>query len=93
MTISTTPSPARMERQKVLRNGARRFTFLIEAGALYRTVGSAEVMANQMDALIEASQNPRISLGLIELYGALPVSGTRAYPVRPRNGDSRNPQR
>ncbi|MET8872929.1 helix-turn-helix transcriptional regulator [Nocardia sp. NPDC004604] len=58
---------ARMERQKVLRNGARRFTFLIEAGALYRTVGSPEVMAEQMDALIEASRNPRISLGVIEL--------------------------
>ncbi|MEV0295699.1 DUF5753 domain-containing protein [Nocardia sp. NPDC050710] len=58
---------ARMERQKVLHAGARRFTFLVEAGALYRTVGSSEVMAEQMDALVEASRNPRISLGVIEL--------------------------
>ncbi len=57
----------RMARKKVLHSGARRFTFLIEAAALYRTVASPEVMVTQMDTLLDASHNPRVSLGIIPL--------------------------
>ncbi|WP_435832586.1 helix-turn-helix domain-containing protein [Nocardia vinacea] len=55
----------RMSRQRVLRTGRRRFSFVIGEAALHQTVGSSEIMAEQRRALIEHAANPRIDLGIV----------------------------
>lgn len=56
---------ARMERQRVLRAGERRFLFVLEEQALRTRVGAASVMANQLNRLLEVMLLHRVSLGII----------------------------
>ncbi|HEV2370742.1 MAG TPA: helix-turn-helix transcriptional regulator [Streptosporangiaceae bacterium] len=56
---------ARMERQRVLYTGDRRFLFIIEEQALRTRVGTPEVMAGQLDRLLAIMSLPRVSLGII----------------------------
>jgi transcriptional regulator with XRE-family HTH domain len=56
---------ARMDWQSVLYAGKRRFVFVIEEQALRTRVGSAEVMAGQLDRLLALMSLPTISLGII----------------------------
>ncbi|WP_371781452.1 helix-turn-helix domain-containing protein [Streptosporangium subroseum] len=60
---------ARMERQRVLYNGDRRFMFVIEEQALHTHVGDAEIMAGQLDRLLAITSLPRVSLGIIPRGG------------------------
>ncbi|MEV6774599.1 DUF5753 domain-containing protein [Nocardia sp. NPDC051030] len=57
----------RMTRQRVLRSGKRRFAFIIAEAALRQTIGSSEIMVEQLRALIEHAQNPRVDLGIVPL--------------------------
>lgn len=56
---------ARMERQKVLYSGDRRFLFVLEEQALRTRVGDATVTAGQLDRLLAVMSLPRVSLGII----------------------------
>jgi len=56
---------ARMERQKVIYSGNRRFVVILEENALRARVGSPDVMAGQLDCLLAAMSLPRVSLGII----------------------------
>jgi hypothetical protein len=58
---------ARIERQKVLADGGRRFAFLIEEAALHSAPSSAEVMAGQLGRLLEIATQPNISLGIVPM--------------------------
>lgn len=60
---------ARMDWQDVLYAGKRRFVFVIEEQALRTRVGSAEVMAGQLDRLLALMALPTISLGIIPAAG------------------------
>lgn len=60
---------ARMERQRVLYTGDRRFLFVIEEQTLYTRVGTPEVMAGQLDRLLAVMSLPRVSLGIIPRMG------------------------
>ncbi|MGH8626224.1 MAG: helix-turn-helix domain-containing protein [Gammaproteobacteria bacterium] len=60
---------ARMERQRVLHAGDRRFLFVLEEQALRTRVGDADVMANQLNRLLEVMPLHRISLGIIPAMG------------------------
>jgi transcriptional regulator with XRE-family HTH domain len=62
---------ARMERQRVLYTGARRFTFVLEEQTLRTRVGDADVMLGQLDRVLAVMSLPRVSLGII------PASGER----------------
>jgi transcriptional regulator with XRE-family HTH domain len=61
---------ARMERQRVLYTGDRRFLVVLEEQALRTRVGdAADVMAGQLDRLLAVMSRHRISLGIIPSRG------------------------
>ncbi|MER5972136.1 DUF5753 domain-containing protein [Streptomyces sp. NPDC002055] len=57
----------RMDRQRVLREGNRRFAFLLEETALRSRFGNAEVMAAQLGHLLAVSTLPQVSLGIVPM--------------------------
>lgn len=56
---------ARMERQRVLREGNRVFAFLIEEPVLRNTLSSGDAQEEQLEHLLTVSALPNISLGVI----------------------------
>ncbi len=62
---------ARMERQRVLYTGARRFVFVMEEQTLRTRIGNTEVMLGQLDRVLAVMSLSRVSLGII------PASGER----------------
>lgn len=56
---------ARMERQRIIYSGNRRFMIALEENALRARVGSPETMAGQLDRLLATISLPRVSLGII----------------------------
>ena len=60
---------ARMDRQRVLYNGIRRFAFVLEEQTLRTRVGDADVMAGQLDRLLAVMSLSRVSVGIIPAGG------------------------
>jgi transcriptional regulator with XRE-family HTH domain len=58
---------ARMERQRVLYEGDRRFAFLVEESVLRAGIGGAEVMAGQLGHLVSVASRPNVSLGVVPM--------------------------
>lgn len=58
---------ARMERQRVLYEGDRRFAFLVEESVLWAGIGGAEVMSGQLGHLISVASLPNVSLGVVPM--------------------------
>lgn len=58
---------ARMERQRVLYEGDRRFAFLVEESVLRSGIGGAEVMSGQLGHLISVASLPNVSLGVVPM--------------------------
>ncbi|MBB1253360.1 helix-turn-helix domain-containing protein [Streptomyces sp. OF3] len=58
---------ARMERQRVLHEGDRRFAFLVEESVLRAGIGGAEVMSGQLGHLIAVASLPNVSLGVVPM--------------------------
>jgi hypothetical protein len=56
---------ARMERQRVLREGQRRFAFLIEEPVLRNTLSTGEAQEEQLEHLLSMSRMPNVSLGVV----------------------------
>ncbi|WP_323185656.1 DUF5753 domain-containing protein [Kitasatospora sp. NBC_01287] len=56
---------ARIERQRVLRQGTHTFAVLLEESALRAQVADPEVMAGQLGHLLQAASLPSVSLGII----------------------------
>jgi transcriptional regulator with XRE-family HTH domain len=56
---------ARVERQRILYTGDRRFMILIEERALRTWVGGPDVMAGQLDRTLAVMSLSRVSLGII----------------------------
>jgi hypothetical protein len=76
---------ARLDRQRRLTDPARRFTQIITEGALLWCLGSHEVMAEQMDRIIEVSLLPNVQLGVIPGMTpaqVLPLHGFDVYDER-----------
>lgn len=63
----------RMERQRVLYAGDRRFLVILEEQALRTRVGDVDVMAGQLDRLMAVMGLQRVSLGIIPSTGARQV--------------------
>lgn len=59
----------RMERQRILYTGKRRFAFVLEEQTLHTRVGGTDVMLGQLDRLLAVMSLPRISLGIIPAAG------------------------
>ncbi len=60
---------ARMERQKVLYTGDRRFMFVLEEQTLRTRVDGVDVMLGQLDRVLAVMSLPRVSLGIIPAAG------------------------
>ncbi|MFF1646844.1 helix-turn-helix domain-containing protein [Streptomyces sp. NPDC058240] len=58
---------ARMERQRVLYEGDRRFAFLVEESVLRSGIGGADVMTGQLGHLISIASLPNVSLGVVPM--------------------------
>ncbi|MGW4247160.1 helix-turn-helix domain-containing protein, partial [Nocardia sp. NPDC004722] len=56
---------ARLERQKILHQGNRRFSFVIAQQTLQTTVGDDSIMAAQLEHLLAAMSLPRLVLGIV----------------------------
>jgi hypothetical protein len=56
---------ARIEQQRVLYRGDRRFAVVIEESAMRTRVGSTDTMTGQLDRLLAVMSLPRVSLGII----------------------------
>ncbi|MFE9934484.1 helix-turn-helix domain-containing protein [Streptomyces sp. NPDC005533] len=57
----------RMERQRVLYEGNRRFAFLVEESVLRSGIGGSEVMSGQLGHLISIASLPNVSLGVVPM--------------------------
>jgi transcriptional regulator with XRE-family HTH domain len=58
---------ARMERQRVIYSGDRRFLVVLAEEALRARVGNADVMAGQLDRVLAVMSLPRVSVGIIPM--------------------------
>jgi transcriptional regulator with XRE-family HTH domain len=58
---------ARLERQRVLTHGDRRFHLVLGQQALHTNVGGIEIMTGQLEHLLSALKLPRLRLGIIPL--------------------------
>ncbi|MDG4857373.1 helix-turn-helix transcriptional regulator [Streptomyces sp. T-3] len=58
---------ARMNRQRVLHTGGRRFAFLIEEWVLHSIIGDDATMVTQLGHLIGMTATPSVSLGVIPM--------------------------
>lgn len=56
---------ARLERQRVLTHGDRRFHMVLGEQALHTNVGGAEIMTGQLEHLLTVLRMPRLRLGVI----------------------------
>jgi hypothetical protein len=56
---------ARMERQRVIYTGDRRFVVVVEEQVLRARVGTVDTMAGQLDRVLGIMSLPRVSLGVI----------------------------
>ncbi|MGA5817663.1 helix-turn-helix domain-containing protein [Kitasatospora sp. NPDC094028] len=55
----------RMERQRVLHEGQRRFAFLLEESVLRNALGNADTQVAQLERLIAVSALPNVSVGIV----------------------------
>lgn len=62
-----------MHRQEVVRRSGCRLDLLIDESALMRTVGSAQVMARQLDHLAEVAAKPDVTVRLLSLTAVHPA--------------------
>jgi hypothetical protein len=68
----------RLERQRVLNDGGRRFVFLLAEQVLYSQVPSAADMVGQLDRMVNVLEQPNVSLGIIPA-----ISGMGAHTQVP----------
>lgn len=72
---------ARIDAQRVLTHGDRRFLLLIGQAALYTGVGDANVMRDQLQRLREVSRMPRVTLGVVPLSAPYTVPRNNAFTL------------
>lgn len=63
----------RIERQKVVHRGGKRFGVLLEEQALRTWFGNADVQAGQLGRLLEVMAMPNVSVGIIPLMAQRPA--------------------
>lgn len=72
---------ARMDAQRVLSHGDRRFLILLGEAALHTHVGSPHVMLDQLQRLRDAVHLPRVSIGIVPLNAAYTVPRNNAFTI------------
>jgi len=69
----------RLERQRVLNHGGKRFIALIEEQALRTWFGTAETQAGQLGRLLDVMALPNVSLGIIPLMTKRQAVGSTGF--------------
>ncbi|MDQ7903077.1 helix-turn-helix transcriptional regulator [Phytohabitans sp. ZYX-F-186] len=72
---------ARIDAQRVLTHGDRRFLLLLGQAALYTFVTDAGVMRDQLQRLLEVSRMPRVTLGVVPLAAPYTVPRNNAFTL------------
>ncbi|HCU94567.1 MAG TPA: DNA-binding protein [Actinobacteria bacterium] len=72
---------ARMERQRFLYEGSRRYLVLLGEQALRTNIGGREVMAGQLDRLLAVTGLPNVSLGIIPAAARMPLAPENAFLI------------
>lgn len=72
---------ARMERQRFLYQGDRRFHVLLGEQALRTNIGGSDVMAGQLDRLLAVAGLPSVSLGIIPSTARMPLAPENAFLI------------
>lgn len=72
---------ARMNRNRILGDGNRRFALLVEEEVLRHRIGGPDVMAAQLARLIEAAELPAVTLGVIPFTAERPMWPLEAFTV------------
>jgi transcriptional regulator with XRE-family HTH domain len=72
---------ARVDAQRVLRHGDRRFLLLVGQAALHTLVGGQGVMHAQLVHLRESTRLPRVSLGVVPLAAPYTVPRNNAFTI------------
>lgn len=70
---------ARMERQRVLYHGGKRFVVVLEEQALRTWFGAAEVQAGQLDRLLAVMSLPNVSMGIVPLMTERTAVGSTGF--------------
>lgn len=73
---------ARMERQHILYERGRTFAFLVEESVLRSGMGGPEVMAGQLDRLLDIGSLPNVGFGVVPMHPrrlSMPVEGFWIY--------------
>lgn len=72
---------ARMNRNRILVDGSRRFSLLVEEEVLRHRIGGPDVMAAQLARLAEATGLPAVALGVIPFTAERPMWPLEAFTV------------
>lgn len=72
---------ARVEAQRVLTHGDRRFLMLLGEAVLHTCVVNESVMRTQLGALLEAMRMPRISVGIVPQSAPYTVPRNNAFTI------------
>ncbi|MEV0079016.1 helix-turn-helix transcriptional regulator [Nocardia neocaledoniensis] len=72
---------ARMERQRVLYQGNRKFSFIIGEQVLHTTVGDNGVMLGQLDRLLTVMSLPRVVIGIVPASAAYDGPATNGFSI------------
>jgi transcriptional regulator with XRE-family HTH domain len=70
---------ARMERQRVIYHGGKRFAVVLEEQALRTWFGTAETQAGQLDRLLAVMSLPTVSLGIIPMMTERAAVGSTGF--------------
>lgn len=70
---------ARMERQRVIYQGGKRFVTVLEEQALRTWFGTAETQAGQLDRLLALISLPNVSLGIIPMMTERAAVGSTGF--------------
>ncbi len=69
----------RMERQRMISQGSKRFLAVLEEQALRTWFGSAETQAGQLDRLLTVMSLPTVSLGIVPLMTERVAVGSTGF--------------
>jgi len=72
---------ARIDAQRVLTHGDRRFLLLVGQSALYTLVTDAGVMRRQLERLLDATRLARVSIGVVPLSAPYTVPRNNAFTI------------
>lgn len=71
----------RLEAQRVLTHGDRRFLLLLGEAALHTSVGGVGVMRTQLQKLLEFTRMPRVQLGVVPQSAPYTVPRNNAFTI------------